>query len=212
MGSAETVGAATLRAAAPDRHMKVLHLSGESQSLALLLAERALHVLSVQPAEAPLQRLRSEAVRRSLHNLDLISAGDLTALPLSPDNVDLIVSCLALDPLHGADKRLVMRRCRRWLRPGGRLVLADRMDEPPAAGGEIWPGRRPAEPRRSSALPHLLLGRLKGAMKRGPARSSFWLEAARDAGFVDVTYVPLRQGAGIVLARKRWVTPHNEVE
>ncbi len=59
---------------------------------------------------------------------------------------------------------------------------------------------------------HTCIGRLKRAATRSPTPSSFWLAAARDAGFADVTYVPLQEGAGIMLARKRWETAHSEVE
>lgn len=191
--------------------MKVLHLSGEGPSLALRLAERAGHVVAIQTNEAALQRLGAEAVSRSVHNVELMTARDLTALPLNPDSVDLIVSCWALDPLQGADKRLVMRQCRRWLRPDGRLVLADRMADEPSTSGEIRPGRCPPKP---AVRPggHTCMGRLKRAASRGPTPSSFWLATARDAGFADVTYVPLQEGAGIMLARKRWETAHSEVE
>ena len=52
---------------------------------------------------------------------------DLKDLRLPPSYADLIVSSYALHHLADADKRALTARAAQWLRPGGRLVIADMM-------------------------------------------------------------------------------------
>jgi len=71
-------------------------------------------------------RLRAEAARRGLLSVTVV-ARPIENLVLEPGSFDLIVSSYALHHLRDADKARLVRSCYHWLRPGGRLVIADMM-------------------------------------------------------------------------------------
>ena len=86
--------------------------------VALPLAERGLHVVAVEPAQAMLDRLDSEARRRRL----TVRAVHATAesLPLDDASLDLVV---VADAVHFLDAELAAREIARVLAPKGALAI-----------------------------------------------------------------------------------------
>ncbi len=72
------------------------------------------------------RQLQSEAQRRGASTLDGLAL-PIEELALPPGSVDLVVSSYALHHLRDADKAHLVSAVYGWLRPGGRLVVADMM-------------------------------------------------------------------------------------
>jgi ubiquinone/menaquinone biosynthesis C-methylase UbiE len=108
--------------------------------------------------------------------------GDIEALPLEPESVDVVVSNCVIN--LAPDKRRVFREMHRVLRPGGRFSISDMVTH----------GRVPDELRRD---PELWAGCVSGA-----AEEKDYLALAWEAGFEDVQvrdsvdYGPLAPGGG----------------
>ncbi|MCA1712745.1 MAG: class I SAM-dependent methyltransferase [Actinobacteria bacterium] len=184
-----------------------LDLGCGSGFLSLPLAETARSVLAVDVSDGMLADLMQRAEAEGLDNVT-VQAADLKDLALRPGSMDLIVSNYALHHLQDADKRALMRRCHHWLRPGGRIVIADMMF-----------GRGLTAADRQMAA-----GKVRRMFKKGPAgwvragknivRFSlrlgaeqpspppFWLRALSDASFGDVKHETVFEEAGIVVGRK----------
>ena len=122
---------------------------------------------------------------------------DLRQFHLPPASVDLVVSSYALHHLQDPDKRALVARAARWLRPGGRLVIADMMF---GRGGS----RRDRDILRQKVI--ALAAKEPGGWWRiaknltryglgvgdeHPAAPEFWQAALRDA---DLTAVALPGG------------------
>ena len=82
--------------------------------------------VAVDISTAMSQSLAERAAQAGLHNVSA-EVSDLRRFRLPPASVDLVVSNYALHHLADADKRIVVTQAARWLRPGGRLVIADMM-------------------------------------------------------------------------------------
>lgn len=105
---------------------QVIDLGCGTGQISLPLALQGAEVLAVDVSPAMVRRLQSEARRREASSLDGLAL-PIEELRLPPRSVDLVVSSYALHHLRDPDKaRLVLAACG-WLRPGGRLVLADMM-------------------------------------------------------------------------------------
>src|SRR5260370_24147002 len=77
-------------------------------------------------APAMADQLRAEARRQGLSTLDAIAL-PVEKLDLPPASADLIVSSYALHHLRDPDKARLVAAALTWLRPGGRLLIADIM-------------------------------------------------------------------------------------
>ena len=167
------------------------------------LAPRVSSVLAVDISPAMAQALSEHAAESGLVNVST-EVCDLKDLQLTPASADLIVSNYALHHLVDADKRAVAARAIQWLRPGGRLVIADMMfgrggsqrdrqilHQKVAALAAKGPGGwwRIAKNMARYGL---------GVGQEHPATPEFWLAALRDAGFADVSFEPIVAEAGIV--------------
>lgn len=104
----------------------VVDLGCGTGQLSLPLASRGSHVLAVDVSPAMVQRLQSEARRLGVTHLEGL-AMPIEQLVLPPQSVDLIVSSYALHHLRDADKARLVSAAFNWLRPGGRIVIADMM-------------------------------------------------------------------------------------
>jgi SAM-dependent methyltransferase len=73
-----------------------------------------------------IRRLQSEARQRQALTLEAVAL-PIEELVLPPESVDLVISSYALHHLRNADKAHLVSAAYGWLRPGGRLVVADMM-------------------------------------------------------------------------------------
>lgn len=120
------VTAAILARADVGPDAQVVDLGCGTGQISLPLAGRGARVLAVDVSPAMIGRLRSEARRLGVTGLDGL-AMPIEQVALPPASVDLVVSSYALHHLRDADKARLVTAAYGWLRPGGRLVIADMM-------------------------------------------------------------------------------------
>jgi ubiquinone/menaquinone biosynthesis C-methylase UbiE len=167
------------------------------------LAPMVSSVLAVDISAAMVRSLADRAARDGLQNVST-EVSDLRGFRLPPASVDLVVSSYALHHLTNADKRALVARAARWLRPGGRLVIADMMF-----------GRGRSQRDRSILRQKVTALAAKGpggwwriaknlaryglgVGQEHPATPEFWQEALRDAGLSGVLFQPVVAEAGVV--------------
>ena len=174
------------------------------------LAPLVSSVLAVDISASMSASLAERAARDGLRNVSA-EVCDLRELQLAPASVDLVVSSYALHHLPDAEKRALVARAARWLRPGGRLVIADMMFG------------RGASPRDRAILRQKMIALAakgpggwwriaKNLTRYGlgigheyPAPPEFWQAALRDAGFTGVAFQPVVAEAGLVAG---WQAAH----
>jgi 2-polyprenyl-3-methyl-5-hydroxy-6-metoxy-1,4-benzoquinol methylase len=120
------VTAAVLKAADVRPGTQVVDLGCGTGQISLPLALRGAEVLAVDVSSAMVRRLRSEAERQGATSLDGLAL-PIEELVLPPGTVDLVVSSYALHHLRDPDKARLVSTAYDWLRPGGRLLVADMM-------------------------------------------------------------------------------------
>jgi SAM-dependent methyltransferase len=194
-----------IAAARPVPSDLVVDLGAGTGLLTLRLAMVAAHVTAVDIAPNMLVALADAAKQQSSKNVSTVVA-DLSTYDLPPASVDLVVSSYALHHLSDAAKQALLERIYKWLRPGGRLVIADMM---------FGRGATPADR-------VIIRGKLASLAARGPAgwwriaknvvrfgfrlgserpaTPGFWSKSANAAGFVNVTYRPIVAEAGLLVA------------
>src|SRR5215469_13873999 len=120
------VTAAVLDAADVKPDAQVVDLGCGTGQISLPLATRGARVLAVDVSPAMVRRLESQARSQGAQSLDgLVMPIEELALPAQ--SADLVVSSYALHHLRDADKARLVAAAYDWLRPGGRLVVADMM-------------------------------------------------------------------------------------
>ncbi len=167
------------------------------------LAPKVASVLAVDISAAMAKTLAEKAAEAGLVNVTT-EVADLTGFDLPPASADLLVTNYALHHLVDAEKRALVARSLRWLRPGGRLVIADMMF---GRGGS----QRDREILHQKVLALAAKGpggwwRIAknltryglGVGQEHPATPEFWQAALRDAGYADVEFQPVVAEAGIV--------------
>jgi SAM-dependent methyltransferase len=147
-------------------------------------------VIAVDLSAAMLDRLGAAAADNDVANIDIVRC-PLEGLDLAGSSVDLIVSNYALHHLDDADKAELVRRARRWLRPGGRLVIGDMMLGRGADAGDrriiaskVW-----ALARRGPAGWWRIAknaGRFVFRVHEKPLPLAAWQQLLSDAGFTEV--------------------------
>jgi tRNA (cmo5U34)-methyltransferase len=160
-------------------------------------------VLAVDISPAMAYSLTERMTRAGLRNVRA-EVADLRELRLPPGSADLIVSSYALHHLRDADKRALTAEAARWLRPGGRIVIADMMFGRGTSERDrrilrqkvaVFAAKGPAGWWRIAKN----LGRYGlGVGHEHPATPQFWQAALREAGFTDVVFEPVVAEAGIV--------------
>lgn len=160
-------------------------------------------VLAVDISPAMAGSLSERMARAGLRNVRT-EVADLRELRLPPASADLIVSSYALHHLRDADKRALTAEAARWLRPGGRIVIADMMFGRGTSERDrrilrqkvaVFAAKGPAGWWRIAKN----LGRYGlGVGHEHPATPQFWQAALREAGFTDVVFEPVVAEAGIV--------------
>ena len=199
----EKVLAGLLDMAAPRPSDACVDLGAGTGFVTTALAPKVSSVLAVDISAAMARSLAEHAAEASLANVST-EVADLSGFDLAPASTDLIVSSYALHHLVDADKRALVARSLPWLRPGGRLVIADMMF---GRGGS----------QRDRQILHQKVVALAakgpggwwriaknlaryglGVGQEHPATPEFWQAALRDAGFTDVVFEPVVAEAGIV--------------
>jgi len=94
------------------------------------LAELGHRVIGVDASPAMLEKARAALPQATFRD------GDLSALPLEPASVDLVVCALALE--HVADLGRAIAELSRVLRPGGHMVLSGLHPAAAALGGAAY--------------------------------------------------------------------------
>jgi SAM-dependent methyltransferase len=120
------VTSAVIGVAAIQPGADVLDLGCGTGQISIPLAIRGASVLGVDVSPAMAGRLTAEARRHGLPALTVVAI-PIEELDLPPASVDLVVSSYALHHLRDADKARLVTSAFGWLRPGGRLVIADMM-------------------------------------------------------------------------------------
>jgi SAM-dependent methyltransferase len=80
----------------------------------------------VDVSSAMIRRLQAESRQRGAVSLEAVAL-PVEELVLPGGSVDLVVSSYALHHLRDADKARLVSAASGWLRPGGRLIIADMM-------------------------------------------------------------------------------------
>jgi ubiquinone/menaquinone biosynthesis C-methylase UbiE len=204
----EKVLTSLLTVASPRPGDVCVDLGAGTGFVTMALAPKVSSVLAVDISGAMAESLAGRAVADGLGNVST-EVTDLADLELPPGSADLIVSSYALHHLPDDGKRDLVRQTVRWLRPGGRLVIADMM-----FGRGTSARDRAILQQKVAALaakgPGGLWRITKNLFRYGlgvgnehPASPEFWETALDDAGFAEVGFQPIVAEAGIVNGVKR---------
>jgi len=122
----ERVTRAVLEASEVRPGEEVVDLGCGTGQLTLPLAARGTRVVAVDVSPQMTGRLREEASRRGVCGVDVVTL-PIEGLDLPRQSADLVVTSYALHHLRDIDKAEAVGRAFEWLRPGGRLIVADMM-------------------------------------------------------------------------------------
>ena len=192
-----------IRTASPKPTDTCVDLGAGTGFVTTALAPLVSSVLAVDISTAMTASLAERAARDGLQNVST-EVGDLREFGLPEGSVDLVVSNYALHHLLDPDKRALVARAARWLRPGGRLVVADMM-----FGRGASPRDRAILRQKVTALAakgpggwwRIAKNLTRYGLRVGqehPATPEFWQSALRDAKFRAVRFQPVVAEAGVV--------------
>jgi ubiquinone/menaquinone biosynthesis C-methylase UbiE len=201
--SFDAIRAAVIAAARPAPGDHVVDLGAGSGFITLPLARDVSSVEAVDVSEQMLDRLHAAAAEEDLANVRTRVA-DLTQLVMPDDSVDIIVSSYVLHHVTDNDKAAIVARARHWLRPGGRLVIADMMfgrgrtrEDRAIIGAKVRAMLR----KGPAGVWRLAKNVVRFGLRRGtelPATPDFWVAAFERAGFLDVRFTRIIAEAGLV--------------
>jgi ubiquinone/menaquinone biosynthesis C-methylase UbiE len=194
---------AVVARAEPQVTDRVVDLGAGTGYVSLALAPKVDRVVAADLAKPMVDALAEKAASRSLGNVHPIVV-DLSHLELPESSVDLVVSNYALHHLTDDDKVALVARASRWLRPGGRLVVADMM-----FGRGTSQRDRAIIRRKLVSLARLGPGGLwrivknawRFSVRRGtemPASPEFWQGALSETGFEAISFDPVVAEAGVI--------------
>lgn len=200
------VTAAVIAAANVQPGDEVLDLGCGTGQISIPLATLGAVVLGVDVSPAMAGRLRAEARRRALPALAAIAV-PIEELDLQPASVDLVVSSYALHHLRDVDKARLVTAAFGWLRPGGRLVIADMMFGRGSSGHDraiirskisVLARKGPAGWWRigKNAVRYLL------RVQERPISMKAWTHLLQTAGFTAITASTVVAEAGLVTAAR----------
>ena len=174
--------------------------------LAIPIAQLGARVLAVDVSPAMVGELARQAATLGLDSVETMAA-PIERLSLAPDSYDLIVSNYALHHLRDADKDRLVAAAYRWLRPGGRLVIADMMfgrgatrEDREIIASKVRAMLRKGWPGYWRILKNSFRFLLR--VQERPLPQDGWRRLLSSAGFVDVQSQAVRAEAGIVTGRK----------
>ncbi len=202
----QKVTAAVLAAADVQPGEQVIDLGCGNGQLSLPLAELGAQLLAVDVSPGMVQDLLAEARQRGLTGLDAVAL-PIESLKLPDASLDLVVSSYALHHLRDGDKAKAMDAAFRWLRPGGRLVLADMMF---GRGGtsrdrEIIASKIKILAKKGPGGWWRILknaARYQLRMQERPVSMAAWTSMMTASGFTDVTTSSIAAEAGLIVARR----------
>jgi 2-polyprenyl-3-methyl-5-hydroxy-6-metoxy-1,4-benzoquinol methylase len=200
------VTAAVLEAADVKPDAQIVDLGCGTGQISLPLATRGARVLAVDVSPAMVRRLESQARSQGAETLDGLVM-PIEELVLPAQSVDLVVSSYALHHLRDAEKARLVSAAYGWLRPGGRLVVADMMF-----------GRGASRADRAIIRSKLAALARKGPggwwriakntaryllrVQERPVSMGRWTAMLTAAGFAEVTAATIRAEAGLVTGRR----------
>jgi SAM-dependent methyltransferase len=168
--------------------------------LAIPLSGEVAELVAVEPSRNVAERLAGRARESGRPDIRTEHV-QITELIMPRQSCDLIVSGLALHHCDNPEKRALVSRALRWLRPGGRLVIADLM---PDRAGATGPRRQLLNNSGSNGRGRIdrSAGRFFRstfhALRETTATGEFWVEAFEDAGFRTVGHRQPVPGVGVV--------------
>jgi 2-polyprenyl-3-methyl-5-hydroxy-6-metoxy-1,4-benzoquinol methylase len=197
-----TVTAAVLTAADVRPGDQVVDLGCGQGQISLPLARQGAEVFAVDVSPAMVAQLTILARRDGVHGLVAASI-PIEELALPGASADLVVSSYALHHLRDADKARLIADAFGWLRPGGRLVVADMMF-----------GRGGTSRDREIIRHKLILLARKGPggwwriaknaaryllrVQECPVSMAAWTAMLTQAGFADVVATTIVAEAGLI--------------
>lgn len=183
----------------------VLDAGAGTGILTIPLAADADRVIALDLSESMLAHLKDRAEKAGVTNIETC-VSSIEGADVRPGSVDVIVSSYVLHHLRDRDKDQFVRRAATWLRPGGRLVIAD-----------VMVGRGATAEDRAilgdKALAMLRRGpggvwrvaknalRLLIRTRERPIGVEAWCRLLGAAGFVDVTATRIVAEAALVTGR-----------
>lgn len=179
--------------------------------VALALAPLAAFVLAVDISPVMAESLAARAAQAGLDNVRT-EVADLRTFRLPAASVDLVVSNYAMHHLRDDDKRALAAEAARWLRPGGRIVVADMMFGRGVTqrDREILRDKVTTLASRGPAGWWRIAKNITryglGVGHEHPAAPQFWQLTLRDAGLTGVRFEPVVAEAGIVSGTRRGET------
>jgi 2-polyprenyl-3-methyl-5-hydroxy-6-metoxy-1,4-benzoquinol methylase len=184
----------------------VVDLGCGTGQLSLPLAARGLNVLAIDVSPAMVQRLESQARQQGLTNVEGL-AMPVEQLTLPPASVDLIVTSYALHHLRDADKAGLVTTAFGWLKPGGRLIIADMMFGRGASSRDraIIKSKVAALAAKGPAGWWRIaknISRYLLRVQERPVSMEAWTGMLERSGFADITATTIVAEAGLVTGRR----------
>ena len=191
-------------AATPDT--QVVDLGCWTGQISLPLALRGAQVLAVDVSSAMVRGLQSEAERLGVTRLEGLAL-PIEELALPAESVDLVVSSYALHHLRDADKARLVSAAFCWLRPGGRLVVADMMFGRGASSRDraIIKSKVAALARRGPGGWWRIVknaGRYLLRVQERPVSMDAWTTMLAHSGFTGVAATTIVAEAGLVVGHR----------
>ena len=205
-GGLGKVTAAALAAAVVRPGDRVLDIGCGQGQLSLPLASGGAVVTAVDVSPAMIAALRSRAEAAGLASLQAM-AMPAEELVLPAASFDVIVSSYALHHLRDADKARLVISAHAWLRPGGRLIIADMMFGRGGSGRdrEIIRQKLGALLRKGPGGWWRVAknaGRYLFRVHERPVSMGTWSRMMCDAGFACITATGIVAEAGLITATR----------
>ena len=184
---------------------RVLDLGAGTGFITLPIALKTNEVVAVDVSEKMIDALQRKAAEQRILNVTSVIM-DLTELSFPDASFDVVVSSYALHHLRDDDKEQLIVSCQRWLRPGGRIVIADMMFGRLASGRDrrIALGKARRMIRKGPAgVWRLVRNVVRFGLRSGtelPASPAFWLAVLNGAGFREPRFQEIVSEAGLVRA------------